>query len=190
MTPEQRERDELLVQASRYLKERGVSGFGLAPLAQWLHRPLSELRAYFDSDDDIVLALVARNRVQLRQGFMRLMGDGAIEQRELRKKMWELYLESADDSALFFEAYGLAMHDSFYGPFLHGINDWLELIAEAMVKLGTPKGRAMAYATLSLAVYRGAMLDYLVTRDRARINAAMELWFDVADRIDQEIRGS
>lgn len=184
MTPEERERDELLVQAGRYLKERGVSGFGIEPFAQWLGRPAPELHAYFENDADLVLALVARNRVQLREGFMRLMGDGVIEQRELRRKMWQLYLDAADDSALFFEAYGLALHDSFYGPFLHGINDWLDLIAEAAVRRGTPQGKATALATLSLAVYRGAMLDYLVTRDRARINAAMEMWFELADRID------
>ena len=187
MTPEERERDELLAQASQYLKERGVAGFGIAPFADWLRRPAADLRAYFDSDEDLVLALVARNRVRLREGFVRLAGGGTLEDRDLRRKMWKLYLDAADDSSLFFEAYGLALHDSFYGPFVHGINDWLGLIAETMVKRGTAQGKATAFATLSLAVYRGAMLDYLVTRDRARVNAAMEMWFDLADRIDQRM---
>ena len=40
-----------------------------------------------------------------------------------------------------------------------------------------PRARASSFATLTLAAYRGAMLDYCVTRDRARVNAAMDIWF-------------
>jgi hypothetical protein len=30
-------------------------------------------------------------------------------------------------------------------------------------------------------VYRGAMMDFCATEERARVNAAMELWFEAAD---------
>jgi AcrR family transcriptional regulator len=188
MTAEQREREELLTNASAYINERGLRELSLDALAQWLDRPVHELHQYFASDEDLILALVARNRVRLRQRFMQLQGGGALSERDFRTKMWQAYVDGADDSALFFEAYGLAIHDSYYGPFIHGINDWVDLIAESMIQRGVASGRANAFASLSLAVFRGAMLDYLVTRDRARLNAAMELWFDAADVIDERVR--
>jgi DNA-binding FadR family transcriptional regulator len=183
VTPEERERHEILERVQTYVREVGIAGIGIERVARWLEIPESRLREYFETDSDLVMELVALNRVRLREGFTRLAADRALSDGEVRRKMWNVYVAAADDSRLFFEAYALALHDDYYGPFLHGIKDWLDLIVESVVARGIPHERAAAYAKLSLAVYRGAMLDYVLTGDRARVEAAMELWFATAERI-------
>lgn len=183
VTPEERERDDLLDRIPAYAREHGLAGLSVERVAAWLGRAPDDLYQFFPTDTDLLTALVARNRVRLRDGFARLDADPSADDRVMRRRMWHAYLEAADDSELFFEAYGLALHDEHYGAFLHGVNDWLELIVESMVRRGVSSAQASAFATLTLAAYRGAMLDYCVTRDRARVSAAMEMWFDIADRI-------
>ncbi len=185
MSDEQIARDLLLDRIGAFVRERGISGVRLERVAAALGVPLGTLSEYFESERDLMTALVARNRVRLRESFARLDGDTSTSERDLRRKMWKVYLDAADDSTLFFEAYGLALNDDDYGAFLHGVNDWLDLLAESLERRGVAPERAAARATLTLAAYRGAMLDYCVTRDRARVNAAMELWFDIADRIEK-----
>ena len=187
MTREERERLDLLERAQAYVRERGVAGIGIERLAQWLGRSPVYLRQFFETDHDLVTALVALNRVRLREGYARLTGDAALSEREIRRKMWDVYAESADDARPFFETYALAMSDDFYGPFLHGIKDWLDLMLESLKQRGFPREHAAAFATLMLAAYRGAMLDYSLTRDAERVEAAMELWFDMAERIEKNL---
>ena len=184
MSREERERLEILERAQAYVRERGVAGIGIEPVARWLGRPASDLREFFETDHDLIMALVALNRVRLREGYARLTGDAALSEREVRRKMWDVYAASVDDSRPFFEAYALAMHDDQYGPFLHGIKDWLNLIVESLNRRGFPGEHAAAFATLLLAAYRGAMLDYSLTRDAQRVEAAIELCFDMLERIE------
>lgn len=184
MTPEEAGRERLLERIPSYVRERGIQGLRVDLVAAWLEMPIEQFRDYFESDADLISALVARNRLKLRDGYARMDADATLSQRERRKLMWDVYLGAAPDQELFFEAYGLAMHDETYGAFLHGVNDWLYLMLETLVRYGMSRSRATAFATLTLAVYRGAMLDYCSTHDRARVNAAMQRWFDFADRFD------
>lgn len=181
MTPEDIGRERLLDRIALYAREEGIAGLQVARVAAWLKMPFAELGEYFASDRDLIAALVARNRTRLRDGFAKLDADETLSDRERRKGMWQTYLDAADDSELFFEAYGLALHDQTYGAFLHGVNDWLNLMVESLCRRGMPRAKATAFATLTLAAYRGALLDYCVTRDRARVNAAMEIWFSLAE---------
>ena len=72
------------------------------------------------------------------------------------------------------------MRDPHYRAFLHGVDDWVDVAQDALVREGFPKERAAAFATLALAVHRGAMMDFCATGERARVNAAMELWFELS----------
>lgn len=114
-----------------------------------------------------------------------MVEDPTLDNTERRRAMWQHYLTHEDDLRLFFEAYGVALHDETYGPFISGIEDWMGLMKETLQSQGVLPGVADAYSTLVIAVYRGAMLDYCATGNRARVNAAMELWFKSADLLEK-----
>ena len=177
-------RDELLELLRSYVERVGVAALTLESAAEAAGTTPDELQEYFDSKVELVVALIARNRIRLRERFAKLRADGALERVDLRRFMWEFYLETAGDSRLFFEAYGLALHDERYREFTVGVDDWISLLTEAAKQRGIPPERAGALATLTLAVYRGAMLDYCATNDRGRVNAAMELWFHMVSGLE------
>jgi len=178
-TAELRERDDLLDRLRPYVDQVGLCALTLENSARALGLPEETLHDFFPTKEDLIVALIARNRIRLRAKFANL--DLSMPADEFRRVMWNFYLETANESRLFFEAYGLALHDKHYGDFLHGINDWLGLLKDALIRRGVPQDRAEAFATLSLAVYRGAMMDYCATDERPRVNAAMELWFRAAN---------
>ncbi len=178
-TVELRERDDLLGRLRPYIDQVGLCALTLENASIALKLPLDTLQEFFPIKEDLIAALIARNRIRLRAKFATL--DLSMPAAEFRRIMWNFYVETASESRLFFEAYGLALRDEHYGDFLHGINDWLGLLKDALIRRGVAQDRAEAFATLSLAVYRGAMMDYLATEERARVNAAMELWFKAAD---------
>lgn len=178
-TAELRERDDLLERLRPHLDKVGLCALTLDNAADALGLPTDTLEDFFPTKEDLIAALIARNRIRLRTKFASL--DLSLPPDQFRRVMWDFYVETASESRLFFEAYGLALRDEHYGDFLHGINDWLGLLKEALERRGVPNDRAEAFATLTLAVYRGAMMDYCATEDRPRVNAAMELWFKAAN---------
>jgi AcrR family transcriptional regulator len=185
MTPEERERDALLERIAAHVETTGLAGLSLDRLAKALRVPLPTLTSFFETKKELVVALIARNRIRLRERYAQLARDPALSDREFGRAMWAFYVESAGDSRLFFEAYGLALHDELYGEFMVGIDDWLQLMSDNLVLRGSSPEWASARASLSLAVFRGAMLDYCATGDRIRLDSAMELWFDLADGLNR-----
>jgi AcrR family transcriptional regulator len=180
-TRELRERDALIDRIRPYVEEHGIPRVTLDEVADALGMRPAMLHEYFETKEELIAALLARNRIRLRERFAQTDNEATITDRELNRSMWNFYVETASDSKLFFEAFGLALYDRQYGEFLHGVNDWLDLLADAAIRRGVETERAQSFATLTLAVFRGAMLDYCATGDRDRLDAAMELWFAAAD---------
>lgn len=171
------QREALLTRISVLVERDGLMALTLESASAAAGIDLFELQEYFDSKEDLVVALIARNRIRLRERFVSARKERGTKNADLPRLMWDFYVETAADSRLFFEAYGLALHDKRFGEFMMGINDWLGLMIDTLTARGIRLERASALATLTLAVYRGAMLDYCATGDLARVNAAMELWF-------------
>jgi AcrR family transcriptional regulator len=182
-TSELRERDALLERIGTYVDKHGIGNVTLEMLAKTLGVSEERLREFFHARTELIVALIARNRINLREKFAEL--DVSMGADAFRRAMWDFYVETSSSSRLFFEVYGLALSDEHYGEFLHGINDWLGLLKESLVRRGVPGDRAEAFATLTLAVYRGAMMDLLATGERPRVNAAMEQWFKAAEWLTQ-----
>jgi AcrR family transcriptional regulator len=180
-TRELRERDALLDSIRPYVDEHGITNLTLESVAESTGIPLKQLGEFFETKDELIVALLARSRIKLRTRVVEALRDQALSPLDVRRTMWNFYVEMANESRLFFEAFGLALQDERYADFLHGVNDWLQLFADAAMRRGVEKPRAESVATLTLAVFRGAMLDYCATGDRARLDAAMELWFAAAD---------
>jgi hypothetical protein len=94
---------------------------------------------------------------------------------------------SAPDSEplfrFFFEAYGIALRrPKLYKDFLRAtIEDWVNLVAEEFRKDGYRREDARAFATVVLSGLRGFMLDYCNTRDRKRVDRAVEMWTESLD---------
>ncbi len=177
-TSELRERDALLERIAAYVDQHGISNVTLESIAKALGIRAETVEGFFHTKTELIVALIARNRIKLRATFAKR--DVSMDTDAFRRAMWDYYVETSSASRLFFEVFGLALSDEHYGDFLHGINDWLGLLKESLTRRGVPTERAEAFATLTLAVYRGAMMDLLATGERPRVNAAMELWFEAA----------
>lgn len=174
---ELKERESLLERIRPYVDEHGITTLTFDALARWLGVSVEYLHGFFETKADLVVALVARDRVRQREAFARIDADASMSRLERSRALWRVFLDAPDDSCLLFESYGLGFGDPAYRAFLHGVDDWVGVSEAALIRDGFPREAARAFATLALAVHRGAMLDLCATGDRARVNAAMELWF-------------
>jgi AcrR family transcriptional regulator len=179
---ELRERSEILDRVAPHVADVGITALTLESAAKAARVTPEFLESYFETKDDLLIAIIARNRIRLRE-HLAVLDLASKDVRQLGRAMWEFYLANADESKIFFESYGLALHDPHYGAHVHGVNDWIALLRDRFISLGMQPERAEALATLSLAVYRGAMLDYYATGERPRLNAAMELWYEAGARL-------
>ena len=183
-TAEFRERDALLERIQSYAGEHGLVPLTLEDVAAALRMPLSSLRGYFDTKEELVVAVIAQARVRIREAFASIERSESMDFVERKRAMWKFVQERELDFRFFFEVFGLALHDQHYGAFMHGIDDWIGLMKESMLSRGMSHERVDALATLLLAVYRGLMMDLCATGDRARVNAAMELCFGLLASLD------
>ena len=90
---------------------------------------------------------------------------------------------------MFFEAYAMALrHPRRFSEFLSSaVEDWLSFLAEPLIGHGVSETEARAYATVVIAGFRGFMLDYCASRDRPRVDRAVELWLDAIDSIPEKL---
>src|SRR5665213_3264159 len=88
---------------------------------------------------------------------------------------------------LFFEVYGLALQaPERYAEFLRGaVDDWIGYLAATKLAEGYARREARAIATVLLAGYRGFLLDLLATRERTRVDRAVDLWIIALDAIPE-----
>jgi len=179
---ERPEREALLDRIAAIVDERGLVSLTLELLADELGLPIEQLHEFFASKEDVAVALIARNRVAQRAAFARIDADATKSRAERSREVWESFLSDERASCLLFESFALGLRDDHYRAFVHGVDDWLDLAVAALVRDGFPRERARAFATLSLAVHRGAMMDFCATRERARVDAAMQLWIDATTR--------
>jgi AcrR family transcriptional regulator len=180
-TAELRKRKKLLDVALAYVDRVGIVGMTMEGLAEEAAVSADELHGFFESRDEVVIALIARNRTRLREAFAE-MDVAALGPIELGRAMWRVYQDDVSASRIFMEAYSLALHDENIKDYLHGVNDWVDLLVARLEVLGVPRDSAAAFATLTLTIFRGAFMDLAATGERARVTAAMELYFEMAAR--------
>ncbi len=123
--------------------------------------------------------VLAQASTRQRELFARLQTQYLGSTRVCRE-IWAAMSAPADEPLfrLFFEVYGLALQDrKRFATFLKRVvAPWLDFIGEPLVQRGWTPQDATAYATLVTAGFRGFMLDLCATRDRERVNRAVELW--------------
>lgn len=184
-TPDEKRRTELLERMVDYVYAPGVSQLSLRPLAQAVGCSPRLLLYFFSPKEDLVTEVLAA--AGRRQGLIveRLQLQNLATPAQACREIWRAVGEPASEPLfrLLFEGYGLALQDrERYASFLNRVvADWLDFVARPLLARGMDDPQARARATLILAGFRGFLLDLCATRDRARVDAGVEMWLQLLD---------
>jgi AcrR family transcriptional regulator len=178
---------ELLDAIVGYLIKRGVAELSLRPLANAVKSSPRVLLYYFGSKEELVAAAVMRLREKQRASFRRMREARYDQPSDACRAIWQAM--SAPEAERVFrlslEVYSLALrHPRQFGEFLaSSVEDWLEFLSEPLARKGINQEEARAFATVVIAGFRGFMLDYCASRDRERVDHAVDLWLRSLDLI-------
>lgn len=178
---------ELLDAIVGYLVENGVAELSLRPLAKAVGSSPRGLLYYFGSKEEMLTQAIKRLRELQRAGFAKLHGARYENPSDACRAVWQQASAPRAETAfrLSLEVYVLALrHPDLFGDFLSSSSeDWLTFLSEPMIRKGASKAQARAFATVAIAGFRGFMLDYAATHDRARIDRAVDLWIGTLDQV-------
>jgi AcrR family transcriptional regulator len=178
-------RARLLAAAIEYLQTRGISELSLRELAAAIGTSHRMLIYHFGSKEGLLVAVVQEVEEQQRRFLASLAVDPSVGRREAIAVMWRHFADTRlwPAERLFFEIYGQALQGRpGTAGFLDGIvGDWIEMLTQYSVQLGSSPENARAEARLGIAVMRGLLLDLLATGDRAGADAAVERFILLAE---------
>ena len=178
---------ELLDAIVRYIAKNGVAELSLRPLAKAVRSSPRVLLYYFGSKEELVAQAVMRLRERQRASFGKMRDARYERPSDACRAIWQQMSAPESEAAfkLSFEVYAMALrHPRRFAEFLSSsVEDWLEFLAEPLVRKGCAKAEARHFATIVIAGFRGFMLDYCATHDRERVNRAVELWLQSLDSI-------
>lgn len=173
----QHRRPELLDAAAEYVLDNGLADLSLRRLAEALGITHATLLRHFSSKDELVLEVVEYIRADF-QG--RLAGDLDLKPEhsvaDLARALWSRLCEPREQRQfrLLFELFGSSLGDQRLTESM--IHAWVELMTDRiLVAGGWSKQDSRALATLLLAQFRGLQLDLMLTGERARVDAALEI---------------
>jgi AcrR family transcriptional regulator len=189
-TPDDALRADLLERALDYVCENGLAGLSLRPLAEALDSSSSLLLYHFGSKEELTMAIVHAGRARQQAMMAKLDASDGLSQGDAGRMLWREYSSPRWEPLvrLFFEAYALALQDrSRFPGFLEtSVNEWL---VPLQASLPNPKSRqARAIATMILSAFRGFLLDLCATRERKRIDEAVDRFCTLLDS-DPAVRG-
>ena len=173
-------RQELLDRVVAYVYENGLASLSLRPLAKSLGVSPAILLYHFESKERLGVEVLERVRAQQRALFERMRVDERSSQESVCHEAWRIMSERTylPLFKLFFEVYGLALQDPerFPGFFAGAIDNWLAYLERPALRAGASKSAARIRATIVLAGFRGFLLDLCATREKKRIDAAVDAW--------------
>jgi|SRR5208282_2098286 len=181
---------ELLDAIVDHLTAHGVAEVSLRPLAKAVDSSPRVLLYYFGSKEKLMVKALARLRERQRDTYSRMKAAEFSTPSEGCRAIWQ-HMSAPEFEPLFrlfFEAYAMALRrPRQFKEFLRtAVEDWLEFLSAPLLRKGYTPRDARAHATLVLAGFRGFMLDYCATRDRARLDRAVDLWLQSLDAIPLE----
>jgi AcrR family transcriptional regulator len=175
-----------------YLVKHGIAELSLRPLANAVGSSPRVLLYYFGSKEKLVVKALARLRERQQSTFSRMREAKYKQPSDACRAIWQQM--SAPQSELlfkfFFETYAMALrHPKNYADFLKtAVEDWLEFVAAPLIRKGHANEQARAFATVVIAGFRGFMLDYCASRDRTRVDRAVDLWLASLDTITPHLQ--
>jgi len=185
-TADEQRRVELLERIVDYVMANGLSDLSLRPLADAVGTSPRVLLYYFTSKEALIEGIMDGARARQRAIFSELPRNAATYADTVRAA-WRVMSAPKHEAVfrLFFEVYGLALQDAqrFPGFLKRAVEDWLDYLEPSALRDGHTPADARAIATVLLAGYRGFLLDLCATRDRKRINRAVDVWIAALDAI-------
>ncbi|HYL63220.1 MAG TPA: TetR/AcrR family transcriptional regulator [Candidatus Methylomirabilis sp.] len=183
---------ELLDEVAEYLAGNGVADLSLRPLAKAVGSSPRVLLYYFGSKEEMVVKALGRLRERQRVTYERMKSLPYETTSEACRAIWR-HMSSPGNARLFrmsLEIFVMALRQrERFADYLRAtIEDWLGFLAPPLMKKGYSESEARAHATVVLAGFRGFLLDYCASRDRERVDRAVELWLQGLDAISQRTR--
>lgn len=180
-------RRHLLDRTVDYVYEHGIANLSLRPLAEALGVSAAILLYHFTSKDQLVVEVLAWAGERQRAHFGQLRDDEELTSAEVCGAVWKAISDPHAQPLfrLFFEVYGLALQDPdrFPGFFPGAVANWLAFLERPALRDGASKADARKRATIMLAGFRGFLLDLCATRERKRIDGAVDAWIASLEHI-------
>lgn len=184
-TADDARKNELLDRAVDYVLREGLAALSLRPLAKATGASPRLLLYYFGSKEALVVEIIERGRARQRETMSNLKLIADLSPRAVTRTLWRAFSDPAWEPLmrLFFEVYGLALQDRtrFPGFVESAVDDWLAALETCCSRDGFTRDDARALATVTIAGFRGFLLDLCATHDRARIDRAFDLWLSMLD---------
>lgn len=179
-TVDETRRIELLDAIVNYLVKHGVAGVSLRPLAKAVSSSPRVLLYYFGSKEKLLALAIRSLRERQRTGFDKLRSLEFANPSDACRAIWQQMSapEAIAGFAISLETYTLALRNrrQFTSYLKNSVEDWLQFMSQSLIKKGADPEAARAYATVVIAGFRGFLLDYCATRDRKRVDHAVEMW--------------
>ncbi|GAA1864893.1 TetR/AcrR family transcriptional regulator [Asanoa iriomotensis] len=176
-------RETLLDRCFEVVRRHGFSHLSLREIAAEAGTSHRMLIYHFGSRDGLLAEVVGRMEAAQRALLADLVTDDA-DIFAVSAAFWAQLTspEVLPAQRLFFEVYVQALYGrEWTAAFRESvIRAWEEPLAELFRRAGIPGRRADAYARLGLAVTRGLGLDLLMSGERTEVDAAMELFGELA----------
>jgi AcrR family transcriptional regulator len=171
-----------------HLLQHGIANFSLRSAADLVGASARMLVHYFGSKEQLLseaLAMVRTRQVE-HLAPSRALPISSFD--DVFRESWRR-LASADFRRYFLlnqELIALALRDPRrYRPFLQGTTEqWRTGLAAALAAQGFSADDASAVSTMYIAALRGLVLDLAVTRDRERVDKALER---VAEKLKSDL---
>ena len=178
-------RSQLLDRAVEYVYRNGIASLSLRPLASALRVSPAILLYHFGSKEQLVIEVLRRAGDRQRALFDRMRSNEESSPADVCRDVWRVLGDPKSLALfrLFFEVYGLALAapERFPGFLPGAVTNWLAFLERPALLQGVSKREARKRATVVLAGFRGFLLDLRATRERARIDAAVEAWIQSLD---------
>jgi AcrR family transcriptional regulator len=188
-SPDEGHRADLLERAVDYVCRHGLSTLSLRPLAKALGTSPRNLLYYFGSKDDLVVEIVRAGRKRQQATMANLELSAGLAPGQVSRILWRQWSDPKrlPLMRLFFEVYSLAISDPsrFPGFAERAIEEWIAALEGCSTMPGYSRSDARTLATVLIAGFRGFMLDVAATGDRARVDAAAELFFSMIDHVER-----
>lgn len=179
---------ELLEAVADYVAAHGVADLSLRPLARAVGSSPRVLLYYFASKEEMVVKALARLRERQRVTYERMKALPYKQPVEACRAIWR-HMSSPEQARLFgisLEIFAMALRErERFAEYLQAsVEDWLGFLTAPWLRKGYSELEARAQATVIVAGFRGFLLDYLATRERERVDRAVEIWLQGLDGME------
>lgn len=183
--------EELLDQVADYVAANGVAELSLRPLAKAVGSSPRVLLYYFGSKEDMMVKALGRLRERQRVTYERMKTLPYQTPSEACRAIWR-HMSAPENARLFgisLEIFAMALRqrERFAEYLRASVEDWLGFLTAALTRKGHTEAEGRAHATVVVAGFRGFLLDYVATRDRERVDRAVEMWLRALDAVSMKV---